>query len=143
MSKNSNVIGVAAILLILAAGTDIGKTGAKGYENSNGNFYENSVSEDRRSGIGKILPPLEIRSILSDLHRLTSIMNRMDDLGRMALSSPERPKLPPPSEILNKAMPDLGGIIETVAPFLSSLGSSFGGSAGTDNTENKSENGVF
>lgn len=123
MAKNSSMIGVAAILLILAAGGD-GKQAGR----FTGGLSENADISGR-SGLGSILPTMEITGILRDLHKLTSIMNHMDSLGQMALHQPERPKLPPPSEMLSKAIPDLGSIIETVAPFLSSLaggGESFG-----------------
>lgn len=115
MAKNSNIIGIAAVLLIIAAKNDSG--GKSGL-----------------AGGGSLLPSIEIGGILSDLHKLTSIMNHMDNLGQMALNPPERPKLPPPSELISKAIPDLGNIVEAVAPFLSA----FGGE-----TDYENENDIF
>lgn len=161
MAKNSNVIGIAAILLILAAGNDSGKPGMNysggfgsashgssshgssghgsdasghGFPGEGSGFGRKPGSAGRGGVLGGILPPIEIGGILNDLHRLTFIMNHMDNLGQMALNPSERPKLPPPSEIISKAIPDLGNIIETVAPLLSVLGGDSGGLGGFGNS---------
>ena len=140
MAKNSNVIGIAAILLILAAGNDSGKPGmdhSGGFGSGGrgaGHASRGADSSSRNGILGGILPPIEIGGILNDLHRLTFIMNHMDNLGQMALNPSERPKLPPPSEIISKAIPDFGNIIETVAPLLSVLGGDSGGLGGFGNS---------
>lgn len=119
MAKNSNVIGIAAILLILASKEGNGSSDFSGKGNSN---------------LVRGLPSIEINGILNDLHKLTFIMNHMDNLGQMALHPSERPKLPPPSEMISRAIPDLGNIMEAVAPFLSALG---------NDSDSESKNDIF
>ena len=119
MAKSSNVIGIAAILLILAAREDSEPLFSSGRNGPGGKSSHNIKSMGR----GGILPSIEIGSILNDLHKLTFIMNNMDNLGQMALNPSERPKLPPPSEIISRALPDLANVVETMAPLLSILGS--------------------
>ncbi len=147
MAKSSNVIGIAAILLILAAGNENGKH-ETGLFKSSEPAGKRTGSASKNAGIGGILPSIEVGGILKDLHRLTFIMNQMDNLGQMALHPSERPKLPPPSEIISKAIPDLGNIIETVAPLLSALnGDSAGSISGKDSGAsffgNSSDNSLF
>ncbi len=69
MAKASSAAGIAAVLLLLG-----------------------------RSRSGALLPPLKVGSVLNDLHRLTGVLNRMDDLGRMAAGS------------------DLGGLLSALGP---------------------------
>lgn len=101
MANNSGIIGVAAVLLIAAASGQGGLNSAP------------------RGGVAKAF---ELGSVLKDLHRMTSIMNRMDNLGQMVLNPPAPPKLPPAGEIFSKAMPDLNGIIENIGPLLAAFG---------------------
>lgn len=119
MAKNSNIIGIAAVLLILASRNDSDKASLPGKSSG---------------GLLGILPSIEIGGILKDLHKLTFIMNHMDNLGQMALNPSERPKLPAPSEMISRAIPDLGNIMEVVAPLISAMG-------GDSNGEN--ENALF
>lgn len=102
MAKNTQVFGIAAILLILAAG--------------------NQGMQGSSRPAGELLKSFEIGSLLNDLHKMTDIMNRVDNLGQMALHPPDPPKLPPPDELFSKAMPDLTSIVENMAPLMAAFG---------------------
>lgn len=102
MAKNTEVFGIAAILLIIAARGQ----GTQG---------------PLRPG-GELLKTFEIGSLLNDFHKMTGIMNRVDNLGQMALHPPDPPKLPPPDELFSKAMPDLSNIVENMAPLMAAFG---------------------
>ena len=102
MTKNFDVLGVAALLLLAAYGR--------------GNEHNATTSFK-----GGILPSLKVDSVLSDFHRLTRIMNRMDSLGRMAFKPDED------YDFLSrlkgdKPQLDLDSIAEAMAPLISSMG---------------------
>lgn len=101
MAKSSEVIGIAAAVLILAS------------KNPGGLSSPVSAS---------LLKTVEIGSLINDFHRMTDIMNRMDNLGQMVLHPPQPPKLPPPTELFSKAMPDLSNIIDNIAPLMAAFG---------------------
>lgn len=122
MVINSNVLGIAALLLILAA------QGEKG----------DGIRRTDAGAKTALLPLLEVGEVLNDFHKLTFIMNHMDNLGQMAIHPSERPKLPPPSELITKAIPDFSNIVETLAPFLSAF-SGEGIDFGDSRHENKND----
>ena len=94
MAKNTGVLGIAAVLLII-----------KGRGSQ---------------GLGSFQP----EPVLSDLHRIAGIVNRMDQMGQMALHPPKLPSLPPPGELLSSDPADLKGLMEAFGPVLSAFGSS-------------------
>jgi len=67
MPKNSDIIGAALLLLLL----------------SNRQSQGTSISQ-----LNKLLNSFEINSIINELHRLSHIINRLDNLGQMALNAP-------------------------------------------------------
>lgn len=89
MAKNTEVLGVAAVILILTARNQ-----------SSGGYRD----------IGNLLNTIEVGSLLKDLHKMSVIINRMDNFGQMVLHPPEPPKLPPPSEMLANVLPDLSNL---------------------------------
>lgn len=100
MAGNTEVIGIAALVLALAS--------------------RNTDTAPHHGG--EIFRTPEIHGLLRDFHRMTDIMNRFDNLGQMALNPPQPPELPAPEELFSRAMPDLSNIIDTVAPIVSALG---------------------
>ena len=66
MPKNSDIIGAALLLLLL----------------SNRQSQGTSISQ-----LNKLLNSFEINSIINELHRLSHIINRLDNLGQMALNA--------------------------------------------------------
>lgn len=101
MAKNTQVIGIAAVLLILTSRSQ--------------NFPGSRPA-------GELLKTFEIGSLLKDLHKMTDIMNRVDNLGQMALNPPPAPKLPSPDELFGKTMPDLSNIAENIGPLMAAFG---------------------
>ena len=111
MNNNSGIIGIAAVILIAAAA---------GQEPSFSSLKSHSPKHTRYAGM---LPgAFDLISVLKDLHRVTDIINRMDNLGQMVLNPPPTPKLPSPGDLLDNSMPDLSGIIINIGPLLSVLG---------------------
>ena len=102
MSRNSDVVGILLILLFITNGNN---------QSAPGGF----------SSLGNILKAVQVNGLLNELHKFTAVINRVDNLGQMALNPPEISKLPPPDQLFAKRMPDLSNIIETMGPLLSVL----------------------
>ena len=143
MAKNSGIIGGAAVLLIAAASGQGGLGDILGGGSSQGRQRPPAPL-----GGGLPIKAFELGSILKDLHKMTDIMNRMDNLGQMVLNPPPPPKLPPPGALFGKAMPDLSGIIENIGPLMAAFtgGSGSGGSSKFDMNSlfgDENENDIF
>ncbi len=115
MSKNSEVVGIAVLLLILSSKDNL---------STNGN----------NSPVGSLFRAVQINGILRELHKFTDVINRVDHLGQIALNPPELPKLSSPEQLLGGNLPDLSNIVETMGPLLSAF---------TGNSQRENQNDIF
>lgn len=97
MGRNSDAIGIIVLLLLVS-----GLPADKG-------------SPQRRP----LFEGFEPISLISSFHKMVSVMEKIDNMGQMALNPP---KLPDPSRLINTdEMPDLNGIMDMLGPVLGSL----------------------
>lgn len=107
MGRNSDIIGVVLLLLVLSGG------------NSGYGLPGNSQARQGRSGSRLPLTRPDLGSLAGEFHRMVGLMEKVDSLGQMAVNPP---RLPEPSQIINtSALPDMSSLMEMVGPLLGNL----------------------
>lgn len=131
--NNQNSVGVFLLLLLGFAAVGGASGGGKFAPGVPGLGVEASppYSPARLPARPPVRPP-HPAALAKDFHRMVGIMGKVDGLGQMALNPPNLPNLPnrsnppkpaePESLINASALPDLSGIMNMLAPIMSSLG---------------------
>lgn len=137
--SNQNSVGVILLLLLgfAAAGSAATLPGT-----SNSEAGVSPVSSAARLPARPPVRPPHPAALAKDFHRMVGIMGKVDGLGQMALNPPNLQNPPNPANLPNlsnlqkaaapeslinaSALPDLSGIVNMLAPIMSSLGASQG-----------------
>ncbi len=139
--NHQNSVGVVLLLLlgVAAAGGASGNGAAVPTAQGLGMAASSPYSPTRPPARPPVRPPVRPphpAALAKDFHRMVGIMGKVDGLGQMALNPPNLPNQPKPpnfqkaaepeSLINASALPDLSGMMNMLAPILSSLGGSQG-----------------
>ncbi len=138
--NNQNSVGVVLLLLLgFAAVGGASGGGAAAFGAPDLGTGASSLYPATRPPVRPPVRPPHPAALAKDFHRMVGIMGKVDGLGQMALNPPTPPsssKIPnlsnsqkaaePESLINAPALPDLSGIMNMLAPIMSSLGASQG-----------------
>ena len=139
--NSQNSVGVILLLLLGfaaaggASGGGAAAGGASGFGVGPSPLYPPLYPTVRPPARLPVRPP-HPAALAKDFHRMVGIMGKVDGLGQMALNPPNLPNPPnlsnlqktaePESLINASALPDLSGIMNMLAPIMSSLGAAQG-----------------